>query len=358
MTRETLREYCCRTQKEYLLDEWDAEKNLPETPDTITSGSSRKMWWCCQKRHVWYAQVYSRSKGGSGCPYCTGKRPIVGVNDLATTMPELCKSWDAEKNAPLTPEQVCRGSHRVVWWRCPERHSWRARICSRAQGVGCPICERHAFRIGYNDLQTCYPALAAEWDVGKNGCAPEQVIAYADKRAWWNCPLGHSWSANIASRIRGHGNCPYCSGEKLLVGFNDLVSQRPELAAEWDYEKNGALRPEQVTTASCKKIWWICPLGHSYRSQISSRTTKETSCPYCARKKVLAGFNDLKSQFPEVAAEWDFTRNAPLTPDMVLSSSSKMVHWRCTKGHHWYEAICARTGPNRSGCVVCKREHT
>lgn len=33
----------------------------------------------------------------SGCPYCAGLLPIVGVNDLQTTNPELMKEWDYQK---------------------------------------------------------------------------------------------------------------------------------------------------------------------------------------------------------------------------------------------------------------------
>lgn len=33
--RETLHDYCSRTDMQYLLDEWDEEKNAPLTPDAL-----------------------------------------------------------------------------------------------------------------------------------------------------------------------------------------------------------------------------------------------------------------------------------------------------------------------------------
>lgn len=39
--------------------------------------------------------------------------------------------------------------------------------------------------------------------------------------------------------------------------FVSLAEARPDLAKEWNYEKNGDLRPEDVSCGSNKKIWWI-----------------------------------------------------------------------------------------------------
>ena len=110
--RETLTAFCRRTGREALLDHWCGEKNLPLTPETVSCGSSRKVWWSCEKGHTWQADVFSRAKGGTGCPYCAGKRPVPGQTDLAARFPELAAEWDSARNAPLTPEPVLPGSHR------------------------------------------------------------------------------------------------------------------------------------------------------------------------------------------------------------------------------------------------------
>lgn len=34
---------------------------------------------------------------------------------------------------------------------------------------------------------------------------------------------------------------------KLQVGINDLATVNPELAKDWDYEKNGDLKPTDVS---------------------------------------------------------------------------------------------------------------
>ena len=55
--------------------------------------------------------IASRFKG-AGCPVCSGLIPEVGVNDLATTHPELVKKWDYERNEKLKPEDLKAGSHK------------------------------------------------------------------------------------------------------------------------------------------------------------------------------------------------------------------------------------------------------
>ena len=132
--RQTLYEFCCRNNKDLLLLQWDTEKNAPDTPQTVSYGSQRKIWWRCEKGHTWQAPVYSRT-GGAGCPYCTGRRVGQG-NDLASLYPALAAQWDLRKNAPRKPSDVLAGSHSPAWWLCEKGHSWQASVNSRLSGCG------------------------------------------------------------------------------------------------------------------------------------------------------------------------------------------------------------------------------
>ena len=93
---------------------------------------------------------------------------------------------------------------------------------------GCPYCgDRKALK-GYNDLRTTHPKIAREWNKERNGdLKPTDVIASSNKRVWWKCKEGHEWSGLIANRARkgkADPGCPYCSGRKVLAGYNDLVA--------------------------------------------------------------------------------------------------------------------------------------
>ena len=65
-----LKDYCIKEGKEYLLDEWDVEKNLPFTLENVAAGSAIPVWWTCEKGHSWQTQVRSRAKSLTRCPKC------------------------------------------------------------------------------------------------------------------------------------------------------------------------------------------------------------------------------------------------------------------------------------------------
>ena len=267
---------------------------------------------------------------------------------------ELLREWDAEKNGGKTPSDVSMGSHQKVWWLCPKGHSYCSVVKSRTQGTGCPICAGRVVLSDENSLAAKYPALAAEWDKEKNApLLPTQVASGTLRKVWWLCPKGHSYYSSIASRAGGGTGCPVCAGQAVIPSENDLASQYPQLAAQWDAAKNGTLTPETVLPGSNRRVWWLCEKGHSYPAAISHRVRSGSDCPFCTNRKVLPGFNDLAAIEPVVASQWHPTRNGNLTPEMVTSGSSRRVWWRCERGHAWRSAVSTRTGKQRCGCPTC-----
>ena len=284
--RRTFRAFCAEQGKTALLAQWDIERNLPLTPDDVTFGSHKRVWWTCPSGHSWQAMVYTRSEG-AGCPYCTGRKASPEQNSLAKQFPTLAAEWDDEMNAPLTPQDVTTGSHKLIWWRCPKGHSWRAAVYSRTTlGTGCPVCTGRQALAGENDLATLYPDIAAQWDGMKNGALrPNNVTAGSNRRVWWKCEKGHSYRAVIAQRVQRGDGCPYCANRKVLPGFNDLATVQPLVAKQWHETLNGALTPEMVTAGSHKKAWWQCSYGHVWKAAIYSRVgVQQCGCPVCAGK--------------------------------------------------------------------------
>ena len=124
------------------------------------------------------------------------------------------------------------------------------------------------------------PDLAAEWS-DQNELSPEEYKTGSSRRVFWVGKCGHEWSARIADRVRGHG-CPYCAG-KILKGFNDLPTTRPDLMEEWS-ELND-IDPTTISERSTRMVWWECKTcGYEWQAAISSRT-RGTGCPECAKKK-------------------------------------------------------------------------
>lgn len=284
--RRTFRAFCAEQGKTALLAQWDIERNLPLTPDDVTFGSHKRVWWTCPSGHSWQAMVYTRSEGAN-CPYCTGRKASPEQNSLTKQFPALAAEWDDEKNAPLTPQSVTTGSHKLIWWRCPKGHSWRAAVYSRTTlGTGCPVCTGRQALAGENDLATLYPDIAAQWDEEKNGALhPSSVTAGSNRRVWWRCEKGHSYRAMIAQRVQRGDGYPYCANRKVLLGFNDLATAAPLVAKQWHETLNGALTPEMVTAGSHKKAWWQCSYGHVWKAAIYFRVgVQQCGCPVCAGK--------------------------------------------------------------------------
>jgi len=197
--------------------------------------------------------------------------------------------------------------------------------------------------------------LLSQWHPRLNGeLTPHMVSAGSAKKVWWRCEKGHEWQAAVyaMSRDRTSG-CPVCAGKRVIPGENDLATSFPVVAAQWHPTKNGELTPSDVTPYSNRRVWWICDKGHEYYTRIALRTMENSGCPYCEGKKVLAGFNDLATKFPEIADQWHPDLNGSLTPQMVTPGSHKNVWWRCSEGHAWQSAVYSRTSKRKHGCPVC-----
>lgn len=470
--------------------EWHPDKNKPLAPSSVVFSSSKKVWWLCSFGHEWQAKIIDRIKeNGTGCPYCSGRRAIPGVNDLVTLRPDMLEEWNYTRNTNISPSDISPGSGLSVWWVCKKGHEWKASINNRTKekATGCPKCRQQyhtsfpekaiafylkrvfpdtlenyhpdtfrgkeldifipsksiaveydgayahknierdiekdrlcvgagiqlihireyecpdisdspaiyyrlskdkwtslddairfifkalsaepSFQIDnqadqaeiydFMDIQeqedslaTRNPELANEWHPVKNGVLrPDHVAAHSNVTVWWQCKKGHEWKAQINSRARGNG-CPYCSGKIAILGMTDLQTTHPDLVADWDYEKNGALMPQDVTAGSERKVWWKGACGHTWQQMICTRTSGG-GCPICAGIQLLVGYNDLQSKFPDIASEWNYEKNGSLMPTGVFANAKQTVWWKCEKGHEWQAAIYHRTGKDKTGCPVC-----
>ena len=142
-------------------------------------------------------------------------------NSLAEVRPELVPEW-SEKNLPLTPDEITFGSNKKVWWRGACGHEWQTSVKARSNGEKCPICSGARVIAGINDLATLEPLLEKQWSE-KNKIKPTEVSIGSHKKVIWRCEKGHEWEAAVKSRTINKTGCPYCSHNKVLVGFKLLI---------------------------------------------------------------------------------------------------------------------------------------
>ena len=342
-----------------IAEEWDYEKNLKIDPHNYLPGSNKKVWWKCKKcSYSWEANISNRSRG-TGCPNCAGK--IVTVEkSLATVYPKIAAEWAYDLNSGILPESFLPGSDKKIWWRCDKGHVWKAAINSRVNKNNCPYCGNKKILPGFNDVQTVHPELMNEWDYQKNKVSPDQIITGSNKKVYWKCSQGHSWTASISNRIRGTG-CPYCNRKYVFKGENDLKSEYPELADEWNFEKNTGISPDNIASGSNRKVWWKCKKGGGeWEAAVWSRT-KGRGCPYCAGVRAIKGVNDLPTQRPDLIEEWSYSKNKEIDPQNYMPGSRAKVWWRCKKcNYEWLATIGSRSQgrgcPNCAGKVKTDRD--
>ena len=238
---------------------------------------------------------------------------------------------------PLEPYQGLRNQ-----WKCRRTlcgHEFFAKYeLIQQKTQGCPFCSGHSVLEGFNDLASKFPEIAAQAD----GWDPKTTTAKSGKKMPWRCSLNHSWIAQIASRTNGSG-CPICSGHTVQVGFNDLKTRFPEIALQADGWDTSTVNPGSDT-----KKPWVCAFGHQWVAAIVKRTSSGRGCPYCSNNKVLKGFSDLETKFPEIAAQangWD--------PSTVSSQSKRKLEWICSESHVWSATVGSRTAGG-NGCPVCR----
>lgn len=174
----------------------------------------------------------------------------IGINDLATTHPELAAEWHPTKNNDLQPTDVSAGSGKRIWWQLPYdvpedypiehlrgKHfdfEWEATVQNRANGNNCPYLTGKAVWKGFNDLATTHPHLIDEWHPTLNGdLTPEMVTAGSNKKVWWHLEHddpdtgrhhNYQWTAKIEQRANG-SQCPQImasKGEKLVRAVLEL----------------------------------------------------------------------------------------------------------------------------------------
>lgn len=392
-----------------LALQWHPTKNGELKPDQIAGKSNKKMWWLGPCGHEWPATVNDRNRG-FGCPYCSGQKVLSGFNDLATKYPAIALEWDYEKNGDLTPDQVSCGSGKIINWRCRKGHEYKASINHRAnRGDGCPECAKekktsfpeqaiYYYLKQITEVENRYLGFGKEIDIYlpeyKIGIEYNGAYYHSDKkRDEQKLKFFSEKGIRIISVNEGSSNCTvgnvieyvYASTRRESLNWvigeifrllnlrtvpinvmkdeskiyeqyvvqekeNSISYKCPEIAKEWNHEKNGDLNPDQISYLSHKRVWWKCEKGHEYQAIVSART-RGSGCSICAGKKVLTGFNDLESQNPELAKEWHPTKNEPSVASEVTLFSHKKVWWKCKEEHEWQATIASRA--QGIGCPVC-----
>ena len=81
------------SQRPEVAAQWHPTRNGGLTPEDVTFGSAKKVWWLCPDGHEWETRVtYRTVPGGTGCPLCyehwsRGEKEVAAF--VAATFPDI-----------------------------------------------------------------------------------------------------------------------------------------------------------------------------------------------------------------------------------------------------------------------------
>jgi hypothetical protein len=335
-----------------VADQWDDTKNAL-LANQVTAGSHEKTWWRCKLGHSWKTSVIERTRNGSGCPVCLGKRSDKVPSLLAH---QLVEEWHPTKNSIL-PTEVTPGSGKKVWWQCRRGHEWVAQIAKRTLGSGCPVCARTKRALGNGVTVSDTISLAQYWDSEKNSVPSDEVTAGSKQVFWWRCEQGHEWEDSpLANRSRKNP-CPACSNIQIILGVNDILTRYPKLIPYWKQELNPETPLDTLKPGFKPKIKWNCPNGHVWEAKILNMVHSKSAnpCPYCLNRRHEEGVNDIATLYPELEKVWH-----PDNPPMNKSyPGAGELRWKCQKGHEWEATIYSVLAvKDETKCSVCANRVT
>lgn len=316
-----------------LAAQWADDLN-EETPADVTVSSRSKRWWRCPTcGHTWRTSVGNRNRG-SGCPACSGRAVVAGVNDLASRFPEVAAEWSPSN--PQSAAEVAAMSRRRALWCCSScGNEWEAMVSNRtSRSSGCPQCSGREVSED-NSLAAVVPESVRWWDA-RNERTPGQVHPTSTYVAGWVCPSGHQFRAPVSLAARGGiMHCAVCSGRRVLAGDNALADTHPELAAQWVSSEMDARSPEDTSHGSTLRVQWECSGGHRWHATVKDRA-KGRGCPSCAHHRSAAE-QEVYTYVCELVGDLDVVQGdratiAPLeldilVPDLGVAVEFNGVFW-------------------------------
>jgi hypothetical protein len=132
--------------------------------------------------------------------------------------------------------------------------------------------------------------------------------------------------------------------------MTDWLSGRPELASQFDTEKNHPLRPEDVPAGSNKKFWWKCASGHSCSRRLTRGHGEVMVAPTARAVSRFPGL--MTSQLCFQNWQRSGTRTIPLQQNEVKPYVNRTAWWIGKCGHEFETSIAGRT-KKQQGCPYC-----
>ena len=205
---------------------WSSKNKL--SASEVAVKSNKKAFFKCRDCGQEFKTAIARvanavDNGNTGCPVCTGKKIVPGVNDLVSQCPEAAAMWSSKNKKSAS--EVAAKSNKKAFFKCRNcGQEFEAMIKNVSDAVdtgtsGCPVCAGKKVIPGINDLASQCPEAAAMWS-SKNELSASKVTVGSHKKAFFKCcDCGQEFEAVIKNVVHAVGNgftgCYDCSMRRI-----------------------------------------------------------------------------------------------------------------------------------------------
>ncbi|WP_448412428.1 zinc-ribbon domain-containing protein [Mycolicibacterium sp. XJ652] len=270
-----------------LAGQWHPLRNGPLRASDVTANSGQTVWWVCDRRHEWRAMINNRRKA-RGCPKCTlwgtSVEEIRLRHELLAAGVPIDPNHEVvhkKSRRALKCDMMCSAWNVVIefdgnrFHRLPanvEKDRRKTQLLTEQGWIVIRVREGLP-AIGEHDVLV--PLFSSEITRAKAVLKRLKSLGYGAAEYDAYLDTDHPWGSDEASA--------YIKRRRI---DKSLATVHPDLADQWDPERNGALTPADVTPGSGERVWWICPTcGHSWAAVVYSRAGGGHGCPECGRRR-------------------------------------------------------------------------
>ena len=361
---------------------WDYENNT-EDPTHITYKSNKEYKWICSECGKSFERTATNENKSTLCQECGHKKGtangyITRVNKSHSIAddPILSTCWDYKKNIE-DPAKLAYKCNRKFYWICPDcgvsferaaNHMNEGQLCNECT-LKKRIQTRHESYMQTAKSIADDPIQSKYWDYKRNPEDPKDIPFRSQGYYYWICPeCGISYKRNASYQYVSSHLCNACADKARLANHaatrlirSEKVSDRPNLLAQWDYDKND-INPDRVLAHSVTEYWWRCPMCGKSEKSTPDKKYNAKVCWDCGNK--VGGINKRKSevkrkgsfgqQHPHLAKEWHPTLNGNITPYDITSGCGDYFYWKCKYGHIFHTSPHERV-KRHAGCPTCRK---
>ena len=326
-----------------LAKEWHPTKNGNLTPEKVSYGYGKKVWWLCPHGHEYQSTVNKRTNSGTNCPICYSGRQTSFAEQafyyyIKQIYPDAISRYKAEFLDKMELDIFIPSIYIAIEY---DGEAWHKESKVRREKKKYELCKKQNITLirlkeaqGNNtdiaDGCYCFPELYKEENLDYIIPKILRLIDFPKDPL-----LTKLYDVNIKrDRI------------KILEQYNTTYKKdsfaniHPNIAAEWHPSKNGKLTPNMFKPGSGHKVWWKCPIcGYEYQATIGSRS-RGSGCIKCGIEKATQSKRKAVNMI-------DPKTNKVMKTFISISDASRRM--KISSGN--IAAVCQGVRPKASGYI-------